>query len=226
MKIRSSFTLVELLAVIAIIAILAGLITPAVISAQQKGRVTQAKADMKTLTAAIKGLEGTYNKLVNVSSDKADFAGKKVSVTTKKDSSLGDAMYIRFGGLEDDVDAYDNFIVELSDPQNPEVFKSEKPNVNIRRKVFLDAKSGYDPSKKPADNAASLWLDPWGNRYIIMINTNFSNRIPSPADNSKYLAGSVMIYSCGPNGVDDKGQNVEFGDDKDKDYDDIVSWKE
>ena len=228
MKKRSSFTLVELLAVIAIIAILAGLITPAVIIAQQKGRVTQAKADMKTLATAIKGLEGTYSKLIKVDGSDAYFAGKTVKVKTdkKEDNSPGDAEYIRIGGTKDDVDAYDNFIVELCDPSNPEVFKSNKPNINIRRKVFLDAQTGYDPSKGTTDNANYLWRDPWGNRYVLLINTNFTNRIPDPADNTKYLAGSVAIYSFGPNGTDDNGKNTEYGDDKDQDYDDIVSWKE
>ena len=116
MKKRSSFTLVELLAVIAIIAILAGLITPAVIIAQQKGRVTQAKADMKTLATAIKGLEGTYSKLIKVDGSSADFAGETVKIDKKEDSTLGDAEYIRIGGTEDDVDAYDNFIVALLFP--------------------------------------------------------------------------------------------------------------
>ena len=124
------------------------------------------------------------------------------------------------------MDAYDNFIVELCDPSNPEVFKSNKPNINIRRKVFLDAQTGYDPSKGTTDNANYLWRDPWGNRYVLLINTNFTNRIPDPADNTKYLAGSVAIYSFGPNGTDDNGKNTEYGDDKDQDYDDIVSWKE
>lgn len=230
MKKRSSFTLVELLAVIAIIAILAGLITPAVIIAQQKGRVTQAKADMKTLATAIKGLEGTYSKLIKVNGSNAVFAGVTVGI-----KSPGDAEYIRIGGTEDDVNAYDNFIVELCDPSNPKVFnKDQKPNINIRRKVFLDAQTGYDPSKGTDVNANYLWRDPWGNRYVLLINTNFTNRIPDPADNTKYLAGSVAIYSFGPNGTDDNGKNTEYGDDKvqddgdDKvqDYDDIVSWKE
>ena len=185
--------------------------------------MTQAKADMKTLATAIKGLEGTYSKLIKVdrSNNKADFAGETVEI-----DNLGDAEYIRIGGTEDGVEAYDNFIVELCDPSNPEVFKSNKPNINIRRKVFLDAQTGYDPSKGTTDNANYLWRDPWGNRYVLLINTNFTNRIPDPADNTKYLAGSVAIYSFGPNGTDDNGKNTEYGDDKDQDYDDIVSWKE
>ena len=61
---RRNFTLVELLVVVGIIAILAGLLTPAVIGAQQQGRITQARSDMATLSMAFKGLDSTYGKMM------------------------------------------------------------------------------------------------------------------------------------------------------------------
>ena len=73
---KRNFTLVELLVVVGIIAILAGLLTPAVIGAQQQGRITQARSDMATILMALKGLDGTYGKMVT-----SDYKMGKSSVT-------------------------------------------------------------------------------------------------------------------------------------------------
>ena len=48
-KYNRHFTLVEMLTVVAIIGILAGLIIPTVVISQKKGRVTQAKTDISIL---------------------------------------------------------------------------------------------------------------------------------------------------------------------------------
>ena len=62
---RHNFTLVELLVVIGIIAILAGLVLGAVSLSQSSARNTQAKADMASIIMALRGVENTYCKLVN-----------------------------------------------------------------------------------------------------------------------------------------------------------------
>lgn len=209
MRTRNSFTLTELLVVIAIIAILAGLLIPAVMLGQQKGRETQAKADMNTIMMALKGVENTYQQMVKAGDSSYGMPSPDAGET-----------FITIGG-NINTTAYDKFIVELTDPKNGIFNNSSSLNINKRRIQFLEPKSGYDPAKNGthADNLPYLWRDPWGNRYVLMIDVEFADKIKSPKDSSKHIAGKVAMYSMGPDGAD------EFQDDKVKVEDAIVSWE-
>ncbi len=217
MKQKQTFTLVELLVVIGIIAILAGLVIPAVIRAQMQGRITQAKSDMATILLALKGVESTYNKMVNGNS----FGGSSAS------TAITDC--IRLGGGDSDTaaenKAYDSFIAELTVPQK---LTTSNININKRKIKFLDPNPKYNPEKNydDSENLPYLWRDPWGNRYIIIINTALNDEIPNPADTSKKLSAKAVIYSRGPNGKNDDAKNIlhdDVGSPESTD-DDISSW--
>ena len=214
MRTRNSFTLTELLVVIAIIAILAGLLIPAVMLGQQKGRETQAKADMNTIMMALKGVENTYQQMVKA-------GDSSYGMPSPDDGET----FITIGG-NINTTAYDKFIVELTDPKNGIFNNSSSLNINKRRIQFLDPKPSYDPSEDGTDtvNLPYLWRDPWGNRYVIMIDVEFADRIEMPYDSDKSIAGKVAIYSWGPNGTDDSGRNAAEGIGSGRD-DDIVSWR-
>ena len=211
---KRNFTLIELLVVVGIIAVLAGLLTPAVIGAQQQGRITQAKSDMAAILMAIKGLDNTYGKMLvkdgsNYKLGNLNFTASDGSVTIGKLSSKD------YDSGE--VANYCKVIAELSDPGNSGLTLS----LNKRKIKFLDPKPEYDPSKSCTDdgNKRNTWLDPWGNPYFIRINVDYSEQIPDPSGTSSArVAGKAILWSLGPDG---QGSNTA-GDAENTDN--VCSW--
>ena len=209
---KHGFTLVELLVVVGIIAILAGLLTPAVIGAQQQGRITQAKSDMATILMALKGLDGTYGKMVAKSGSNYKLGDKNWS-TDSFDSNVKNAKLVG----PSDKPAYYAFIAELSDPSNDNI-KSHL-SVNKRKIKFLDPKSEYNPAVNYDDgtNTPHLWLDPWGNPYVILVNVDYTDEIVDPSNTSNRLAAKAVAYSYGPDGASSNA---------DEQKDNVCSWKD
>jgi prepilin-type N-terminal cleavage/methylation domain-containing protein len=80
------FTLVELLIVIAIIAILAGLAFPAVQGALQSGKKAQARNDVHQLAAAIKAFQLEYGRLPGTGTSDGPAPGDLMTTLTSSNS--------------------------------------------------------------------------------------------------------------------------------------------
>jgi len=212
------FTLMELLTVVAIIGILAAIVIPTVATAQQRGRITQAKSDISTLKSAFAQLNSDYNKIIAKKGSNYYFGGKTVSidddVATVKD------------------DAYDAMIAELCVPKNSALGTDNSVKINKRKKVYFDPQKGFNPDENynTTANKETLWRDPWGNPYMVYIKVTMDDEIELPGTNDKKIASNLAIYSFGPNGVDDKGCNVDLDTcilsdtSKHKEHDDVSSW--
>ena len=233
-KYNRHFTLVEMLTVVAIIGILAGLIIPTVVISQKKGRVTQAKTDISSITTALKQLKTDYGRILVKSSSGDYYAGSVAADKETFDCSglhTGNHTVAKLSG-----DSYDAFIAELSVPKNSVLTALSAANqklcINRRRKVYLDPQGGFNPAEAYTTDAnkEKLYRDPWGSPYVVYIGVDTSHEIKI-SGNSKYIAAETAVYSFGPNGTDDKGCNVELesciysaDSSNHKNHDDIASW--
>ncbi len=85
--ITKKYTMVEMLAVIAVIAILIGIAIPSVGYARKRASITQAKADIANLVTAIKAYESTYHLLpVATATSQSGTVIYDTDSTTKKDA--------------------------------------------------------------------------------------------------------------------------------------------
>lgn len=217
---KKQFTLIEMLAVIAIIAILAGLLLPAINGARQKARETQALADINAIKTAIISANNTYGKMFEPSL----FSG------VDKGQSTTDCAVVRIGGVKtkelaaepasDDYKNYKNYMLELM------AVSSAYNTFNTREVAFLSMPSSLDLTKlNNKDSYEKLMIDPWGNQYIILM-VDYENSTPAgrrrPAvknvesvdGTQKTLNGDLFIYSLGKDGAEGGDTN----------RDNVTSW--
>ena len=209
---RQFFTLVELLLVIAIIAILAGIAIPVVGGMNKKGKETKARAEINAIITAIKQYEADYGIL--------PFTGLK-----------NDDIFIT---AKDNTAKYDELMKYLMNIRpNGENLTEEERLGNPKNKRYLDP-----PSKKVKvdDEEGYYFLDPWGRRYNIALDTGYDGKVnlgdcedkagdtenfggePAKTESKdNYLMGKVFVFSYGYKGP---AKNIN---DAQKNY--ITSWK-
>ena len=236
----NAFTLVELLTVIAIIAILMGLLFPALQIVRDQANKVKAKTDVVNTVAAVKQYYTEYGKY--------PLAGvAQTGVATTKDYVFGDATSVSNAGTPNS----NHLLYDiLRNYPNGSQTRSEGPSGadgNPRQIVFFEGRNGIPTSAMPRSGFAGsstggtgilgCFYDPWGAQYAISVDSNYDNYVPvpyldfpAPSGNSLSYASAVNVgcaaWSIGKDGV--VGSTISPGYYKAPtgvQSDDVISWQ-
>ena len=228
------FTLIEMLVVIAIIAILAGILLPAIAIAKNKAKVTVAKTEMGNLITAITGYESEYSRPPASKEVEGQIGDLRPDFTygTERTHPPANVVVVGGGGRSLTVIKNDSpytFEADNSVIMNILLDRNYYPNVdharNPRKQVNFKTKEGAvgDPGLDPD----GILRDPWGHPYIITIDMNEDNRCedsyysPQPKD---AIPGQVLVWSLGRDG----SANPPNGNPPDRsgsNRDNVLSWR-
>lgn len=206
-----AFTLVELLTVIAIIAILMGLLFPAINGVKDQARKAEAKTACLNILAALKAYNTEYGKYPYPSSG--------TPPTTATDVIVGDNTV---GGAAGSNENLFNILRSKSAGTNTNFV------LNPRRIPFFEGKDSSNATNpKGGFSTAGAFFDPWGAQYCVAIDLDYDNQLNTlPYTDFKtsttYPQTGVGAYSIGKDGS--LGTNGKFKDGTTA-SDDIISWQ-
>ena len=224
---KQHFSLVELLTVIAVIAILAGILIPTVGAVKESGRATQALTEAKGIHLAIKSFQNDHKYLPSKdksggSSDDIVYWGSSAAVTPDADASVKitenatlDASYL---ALFDTI-----CYVDHTDITKTPASTSDAKKFNKKAKKYLTAPNSYYNSETTTNG----YRDPWGRPYIIYLDTNYDGKIEGIAAKfgatGNQINDTVAVISLGKTTVPANGIAVNSSDIDPEDL--CTSWQ-
>jgi prepilin-type N-terminal cleavage/methylation domain-containing protein len=223
-----AFTLIELLTVITIIAILMGLLFPAIGIVKDSARKAEAKAAVAQIAASVKQYYTEYGKY-----PVADYV-----TSTPTDIKLGDQT--KSGALDSNADLF-NIL------RGRNVGRNVDNIFNPRRMSFFEHKPVGDPAAPKSgflDSAGTgvvgAFYDPWGRQYTICIDANYNDVINIGSTYADFTESSQEGSDTGVRvgvGVFSLGKDADIGSPKatppvtgryrqgSNISDDILSWQ-
>ena len=208
---KQHFSLVELLTVIAVIAILAGILIPTVGAVKESGRATQALTEAKGIHLAITSFYNDHkylpSKAVETGKDTV-YWGSAAAATPAANASVKitelaalDATYLQLFDTICYVDHTDNTKTPAND--------SDAYKFNKKKKKYLNAAPSYFGA---ATSTTAGYRDPWGRPYIIYLDTNYDEKIEYIGEKfgvtNNVITDRVAVISLGKNTVPSGGLAV------------------
>jgi prepilin-type N-terminal cleavage/methylation domain-containing protein len=187
----SAFTLIELLTVMAVVAILVGLSVGMLRGGKQRAALARARAELAALTQALEAYKlhyGDYPQTGN--SAQAPITVGAVITLAQAQSQLFNALSGVYGPA--------NFSTRLNGPVLVEIskLKLEVEPDDVRMRNIYGTAQGTPPLKQAIANA---FIDPWGNRYRYYYK---AAPAPSGTSTSAWRLPGYLLYSAGPDGQD------------------------
>ena len=215
---RQNFTLVELLTVIAVIAILAGILLPALGMVKESAKLNKALTEAKSIHMAIKSFYNDYKYL-----PAKDASGGKTNDVVICNAAANTAVGVPAsltadGTLHNDyLKLFDVLCCSSTVSGTAENISDDALKFNSAKKKYLTPAKDYYSS----DASSKGYRDPWGRPYIIYLDTNYDGKIENVNSNFKVPNNTVVDIVA----VVSLGRNGETIDSKIKVEDLAASWQ-